>query len=146
MLRQFLTYNLAFLLLLTNIGIPVFKHVCHTQEKSWSSLYVPAKSCCKKEKNTGGLCHLPPADNQTEFSSKPCCENHNGLIRLDIEFYCSYPGWDQSEQQVVAFADHIPVFSLSAFTPLFHSTGSPHGPPVILHGRSLLIAQQVFRC
>lgn len=146
MLRQILTYHLAFLMLLTNIGVPVFKHVCHTQNKTWASLYVPAKSCCRKEKSSGGWSRLPSAGKQTGFSSRPCCENHSGLLRLDTEFYCSNPSWGHAALDHVAVLSPIDEFPSVEITPFFHSTGSPHGPPVVLHGRSLLIAHQVFRC
>jgi len=147
MLRRILTYNLAVLLLTTNIGIPVFTHICHTQAKSWSSIYVPAKSCCSKKKDgMTAVCHLD-LDQKAQISRRPCCENHQDLIQLNADFLqtLSKPGVDSNSFHFIANNDAIlHSFLCNGYDLL--KTVRAHGPPVNLYGRSLLISEQVFLC
>src|SRR5687768_9295126 len=147
MLRLVITYVLAVLLLLTNIGIPVFTHICHTQAKSWSSIYVPAKSCCSKNKDAMTLaCHSDHSD-KTQISRRPCCENHQELIQLNVDFlqtphkFGSNPSPIHSGAIVDAILNNFNGNDQDLFI-----TIKAHGPPIGLYGRSLLISEQVFLC
>lgn len=146
-MRQFKAIGFAVILLISNIGIPVYSHICHTLSRSWSSIYIPAKSCCSKPGSamSDNVCtdrnsYLP------EFSQRPCCENQKGLIQLESEFVQYLP------QLLIALsdyldADHFYYFSLSQYLPESKMLSQkPHGPPLLLYGRSLLIAEQIFRC
>lgn len=148
LMRQILTINLAALLLLSNVGIPVFTHICHTQEKSWSSVYVPAKACCSKKKNKSFIaCHSPVQDDNTVIKGRPCCEDHNELCQLNVDFLRSHSGIDISMKYSplpnIFILEGVHIIDIKN---LAVNTNQPHGPPLALHGRSLLISQQVFRC
>ncbi len=149
MLRHILTYNLVVLLLLTNIGIPVYTHICHTQAKSWSSFYVPAKSCCSKKSKTPGMlvCHVPKAGADSSFKSLPCCENQSGLIKSEVTYTPSQVGW-LNFSLIVLTPVVLPVDNLYPLSFAIGSTSilKTHGPAYTIYGRSLLISQQVFRC
>ena len=147
MLRKVITYHLAVLLLVTNIGIPVFTHICHTQSKSWASIYVPAKSCCSKKK--AGMtqeCHNPIKE-RAEINRMPCCENQQDLIQLNASFLQSLCKSDQGTAHFYLATSDIHILRIP-----FHenedafNSQKPHGPPEHLYGRSLLISEQVFRC
>lgn len=150
MMRQIVTFHLAAILLLSNVGIPVFTHICHGQGKTWTSLYVPAKSCCTKKKlsTNSFACHIPAKDNDSSsIKSRPCCENKDGLIQLDSDFAQKLPVFIKWSQTSLIFAVSLINQSLPGFLEReSYSINKPHGPPIQLHGRSLLISQQVFRC
>ena len=149
MVRRILTYHLIALLFVTNIGIPVFTHSCRSQAKSWSSIFVPAKSCCNKKKNAteSKPCHSSKSDESTGIKNTPCCENHSSIAKLGTHFIKFHIGTATKIQT------YCPGPAFSFYTILsdtFQSIGNadnkPHGPPLILYGRSLLISEQVFRC
>ncbi|MDQ3017844.1 MAG: hypothetical protein M3R25_14120 [Bacteroidota bacterium] len=150
MIRRLLSYHLAIMMLLTNVGIPVFTHVCHTQGKSWSSAFIPAKSCCSKSKNnqTAGLCHLPESKQEgVSYEARPCCENHSGFAQLNPEIILSGINFSlKSFDQASAVSVQFFQSSLSAHFASVNSAYPSHGPPSALYGRSMLIFQQVFRC
>ncbi len=149
MIRQILTYHLSFLLLVTNMGVPVFTHICHTQAKSWSSVGVPAKSCCSKKKTSSFTkpCHTPVPDQTAKVKGRPCCENENTLIILSTDFHKTSFASDGSSLRSFTY----PLMSWTSHPvgiPSLHiaSDISPHGPPGHVYGRSLLIFLQLFRC
>lgn len=149
MLHHIFAYHLAALVLLTNIGIPVFTHVCHGQGKVWSSVLLPARSCCKKKKVVKEVkaCHAAERNCEKGIQSKPCCENHAALLKTKSEFFNPLPAWVFNPLQQAFVA--LPVTdSTPGFSSFSHSCVpfQPHAPPVPLHGRSLLIFKQVFRC
>ena len=146
MVRQILTFHLAAILLLSNVGLPVFKHICHSQGKVWASVVIPAKSCCSKKKLTGvDPCHSPK--NETGIASRPCCENQQDILQLSVDYLQSHlaitkcpPSFDFLGTFVFNYKyDLAPTSN----TKRFHKA---HGPPRNLHGRSLLQFQQAFRC
>lgn len=146
MIRQILTFHLAAILLFSNVGIPVFKHICHSQGKTWSSVVIPAKSCCSKKKLTGiNPCHS--AKSETGLASRPCCENQQDILQLNVDYLQSYLALTKASQTF----DFIGTFVYNSKYELvadsnckrFHKA---HGPPRNLYGRSLLISQQIFRC
>ena len=146
MVRQILTFHLAAILLLSNVGIPVFKHICHSQGKTWSSVVIPAKSCCSKKKVIGGnTCHSTKGE--TGLTGRPCCENQQDILQLSVDYL----------QKQIALTkcsptfDFIGTFVFNHKYDLVTNTNSKkfhkaHGPPRNLYGRSLLISQQIFRC
>lgn len=146
MLRQILTFHLAAILLLSNVGIPAFKHICNSQGKTWSSLIVPAKSCCTKKKVSAAKpCHS--AKNEPGLASRPCCENRQDILQLSVDYLQSLLALTKSSQTI----DFVGAFVGSYIYDLVSISNSKkfqqaHGPPRNLYGRSLLISQQVFRC
>ncbi len=147
MMRRLLTYHLTFLLLLTNVGVPVFTHVCHTQARSWSSIVIPAKSCCAsaKEGIPTGLCHFSHPSESPHFTTQPCCENHHGIIELEADFITGNIKCPDQDKIIapMPFESISDPGSIDQYYSTFHK---PHGPPILLYGRSLLISISNFRC
>ena len=149
MIQRIIAYHLAFLILFTNIGVPVFTHVCNGQGKSWTSVFGTGRTCCskkkaKKEKN----CHpVNLAVSKQGIQSKPCCENFVNYQQQQSECYNTLPFGEGQHPQKAVFLPH-PDFSFVPFTIVKgNSTSfSPHAPPAKLHGRSLLIFEQTFLC
>ncbi len=150
MLRRLLSYQLAVMMLLTNIGIPVFTHVCHTQGKSWSSAFIPANSCCSKsdENQSYGFCHLPSAKEEgAAYEARPCCENHSGFVQLNPEVTLSgISSLSKPFDKVFASGIYEGQLRLEFNLAVCKTIVRSHGPPVVLYGRGMLIFQQVFRC
>ena len=150
MQRTIISCSLCFVLLLSHVGLPVYTHVCHSMQKSWSSIYVPAKSCCSLKESTrsGAIC-LTGKDLDTKgpaFTLEPCCENIQDILQLDAEFSFSqlFPG-----KEIHLFSPNFPVATDNDITLAGILTGSKaktNGPARMLYGRSLLVAEQVFRC
>ena len=149
-IRQILTFHLVALLLLSNVGIPVFTHVCHSKDKTWSSIIVPAKSCCSKKKHKSITlpCHNPINPNKPfELAARPCCENQQDLLQLSVDFLQSQIGISKSDHIDQVIGDF--AFANDEFVQLtLRSSDShrPHGPPRTVHGKTMLVLHQVFRC
>lgn len=148
MLQRIFAYHLAALVLLTNIGIPVFTHVCHGQGKEWSSLLLPARTCCSKKAEATRACHTQKKGHcKKGIQSKPCCENQSLLAQLNASFLGDFQNWSvkKLDNAMLAFAIANQALFFPSSTSKF-SSFHPHAPPVPLHGRSLLVFEQVFRC
>ena len=146
MIRQILTFHLAAILLFSNVGIPVFKHICHSQGKTWSSVIIPAKSCCSKKKLIEvNPCHSPKSE--TALTGRPCCEDHQDILQLSVDYLNSQVALTKCPPSF----DFLCTFVFNHKYDLVSTSNSKsfhkaHGPPRNLHGRSLLISQQTFRC
>jgi|GEM_PF-3404049 len=146
--HRILSYHLAILVLLTNLGIPVFTHVCHGQGKEWSSVLLPVRSCCSKKAKPEKPClDQKRAHCKKGIKSTPCCENHASLAQLNTNLLADFQVWSVKKLDIV-----LPVFDITTQAIVFSSTSAafssfqPHAPPMPLFGRSLLIFEQVFRC
>ncbi len=149
MLHRILAYHLAALVLLTNIGIPVFTHVCNGQGKEWSSVLLPARSCCSKKKEEAKPCHSIKrhACGKEGVQPKPCCENKTSLAQLHSTFLSDLESWPVKKLEIAPQAFYAAAISTEFSFPLTTCFPfQPHTPPLPLHGRSLLISKQVFRC
>ena|SRR5687768_8869782 len=146
MIRQILTFHLAAILLLSNVGIPVFKHICHSQGKTWSSVVIPAKSCCSKKKLTGVKpCHSTKTE--TGLDSRPCCENQQDFLQLSVDYLQSQLGLTKCSPTFDFVGAFVFDYKCDLATNSNHNRfPKTHGPPGNLYGRSLLISQQIFRC
>jgi hypothetical protein len=91
-------------------------------------------------------CHKPTQE-RASINRMPCCENQHDIIQLNAQYLQTICKSDQGFTQIyvpISAIDilHIPFPEKSD---VFNSQ-KPHGPPVHLYGRSLLISEQVFRC
>lgn len=149
MLHRIFAYHLAALVLLTNIGIPVFTHVCNGQGKEWSSVLLPARSCCSKQKavKQDKACHVADRGCEKGIQPKPCCENRASVAQMHADFLTNLEAWSVKKLDIALPALTLASEPISFL--LYFSTSfpfRPHAPPVPLHGRSLLIFEQIFRC
>ncbi len=149
MAKRIIAYHFAFLVLLTNTWVPIFTHVCHGQKKTWSSVLIPAKSCCNKQKdNKIKACHLE----QQEVESKgirqtPCCENRAAFLHEHFDFSNAFaPLMVKELQKALPTLGSYSWASLNSFSENIKVSFWPHAPPIQLHGRSLLIFEQIFLC
>jgi hypothetical protein len=151
MLRHLVTYHLLAILLVSRIGIPVYSHVCHNVEGSWTSLYMPANACCSWTfmQSSRGCCKTAVSTGQAQVKQVPCCENRSGFLAINSAFALLTKGLAKSQAQLLAETP-IVVDQWIAATAFnrenSHSAPKTHGPPAGFHGRSLLISQRVFRC
>lgn len=145
MLHRFIAIQLATLVLLTNVWVPVYTHVCNGRGQLWQSVGFQARSCCSRSQ-TAKRCHPAPAKNRVGIHKKPCCENRIGFIQTHstftagigaIEFKCL------ASQPLPPPA--MPALSGALTAALQSGLFWPHAPPLPLFGRSLLLFQQVFR-
>lgn len=150
MINRILAYHLAMLVLLTNVGIPVFTHVCHGQGTVRSSLLLPSGGCCAKKRQVAQpaqACHSIGKCEKAGIQPKPCCENKVSIARTNSDFSDELPAWALKNLGDIFVSPPAPVAVtlVSAFSQHFISF-QPHAPPVPLHGRSLLVFKQIFRC
>jgi hypothetical protein len=149
MAKRIIAYHFVFLVLLTNTWTPIFTHICHGQNKTWSSLLVHAKSCCSKKKdNKTKPCQSVTHDVQKKGIRKtPCCENRAAFLHEQSDFSNAFPSLTANALQkaLPALPSTIQVFLIS-FSENIIVSFRPHAPPMQLHGRSLLIFEQTFLC
>ncbi len=149
MFQRILAYQLAFLVLFTNIGVPVFTHFCNGQGKSWTSVFGLGSSCCSKKKAAKAkVCHPANVDaNKKGIQPKPCCENKVKFQNQQSEFSNTIPSLEGNNfQKAVLPAINGADFNSFSISPNRSISFQPHAPPVQLHGRSLLIFEQAFLC
>ena len=149
MIQRILAYHLAFLILFTNIGVPVFTHNCSGQSKSWTSVLGLGRSCCSKKKAPKAkVCHLPtPATKKKGIQPKPCCENSVTFQHQQSEYANAFPSLEgKSLQKAIFSAITDAEFNSFSIPSIGSISFQPHAPPAKLHGRSLLIFEQVFLC
>lgn len=147
MKRRILAYFFSSLVFVTNISLPVFTHICHSQSKSWSSVYFPAKSCCSgiKSKNRTGCRKVKIAD-PYQVGKTPCCENQQELIVSGIQCLQVLKETKQSpSDHFMEIFNQVRTFQLPCFFKAFQSI-KIKSPPYYRYGRSLLGFLQVIRC
>jgi hypothetical protein len=149
MAKRILAYHFVFLVLLTNTWTPIFTHICHGQNKAWSSVLVQAKTCCSKQQdNKTKPCHLVSQDEQKEgICQTPCCENRATFLHEQSDFSNTFPSLTAKElQKALPALPSTFQISLNSFSESVKVSFQPHAPPMQLHGRSLLIFEQTFLC
>jgi hypothetical protein len=149
MAKRIIAYHFAFLVLLTNTWVPIFTHVCHGQNKTWSSVVVPAKSCCSKQKdNKIKACHLEQQEVQHKgICQTPCCENRAAFLHEHFDFSNAFSPLTVKElQKALPILGSYSCASLNSFSENIDVSFRPHAPPIQLHGRSLLVFEQIFLC
>ena len=149
MAKRILAYHFALLVLFTNTWTPVFTHLCHGQSKAWSSVFMHARTCCSKKKEVKkAACHPEtPKTKKQGIRQQPCCENQLSFLHQQSDFSNALPSLTAKELQKAAPV--LPLtnqISINSFFENVKLSFQPHAPPVQLHGRSLLIFEQVFLC
>lgn len=148
MIRSGLLAYIALSLLLGQINLPLFTHVCHGMGKTWTSVAKPPKACCGKRKLTLQEPHKSLSNPKScdTIDKSRCCEDHINYASLSVglihQLVKTYPHFNW-------IADKAPFVNRSFFQSALTSIEGivyVHGPPGKLHGRSLLISQQIFRC
>lgn len=146
MLRRVLTYHLAVLVLLTNIGVPVFTHICYSQGKSWTSVLLPARSCCTHK--------VTPAADLTgrkdqkccaaRIQSSPCCDNEISLVQMD----CDLPTQLAGEVIMNGIGSALCISTTTSFSTELSNQCSflPHAPPILSDGKSIILKLRTIRC
>lgn len=151
MLHRIIAISLTVLMLLTNVWVPVYSHICNGRGQAWHSILLPAKSCCSKSR-TRNRCH-PPASATTPvqqgLKKKACCENEIKFVLAASRCTAELSGWSLLTSQLSPLAalpqqafqcPYLPVVAVPGFLSFW-----PHGPPAPLSGRWILIFKQVFR-
>jgi hypothetical protein len=134
-------------LLLSNIGMPIFEHICKRQGTT-ISFYIKSKTCCSKKSK----CHIAQArktqddyKSKEEFKKQPCCKDLNHFEKNTT------PGL----KQFSSLAGKHFLFENSSFVTTVFNLGHKfdfysytnfqhyHPPPVILAIYKII---EVYRC
>jgi hypothetical protein len=145
--RPYFSFLLAFLVFLTQVGVPVYTHVCRGQEKTWHSIAVRAESCCPAPEARTGWGEAGPESGLT-IRETPCCEDYTALAALDTDYTKGASSFLVKSWPCSAAVLPTPGVApelQAVFASAFHSF-RPHAPPPRRWGRSLLIFKSVFRC
>lgn len=147
MVRIFITYHLTALVLLTNIGVPMFTHICRGQGKTWSSVLLPARSCCSQKKKPASLgpCHTASKYCTPGIQSSPCCENDIAFLQMNVNLPAITSNELISASALPMLLIPFTIHDISAVNSHYYSFLT-HSPPIPHHGRSLLLLNQAFRC
>lgn len=147
MVRYIATYLLAALVLFTNIGVPVFTHVCRGQGKTWSSVLLPARSCCRKitRPKVAGPCDTAGKCCAPGIKSSPCCENETTFLQIDTNMPRGIVEVLTVTSPTIVFLPSCMITSVSSDFSI-HYSFQPHAPPGPVYGRTMLLLNQVFLC
>lgn len=141
MIRVVGLWFLMTLLLASNVGIPVYKHVC-SEDGVFTSFFVPNETHCgadsQQHKKETTCC-------EEETKEKGCCHNETKIYKLQEEYAFSslkfdFEPFDFIVPQAFSFFDNhsnvaIAEKCLTSFA----------NPPPLVFGKQLLIHHQVFR-
>ena len=145
MLRRVITYHLAFLLLLTNIGVPVFTHVCLGHGKSWTSAFVPVhRSCADTVGTPETVCGKIKTCCSSSNTSSPCCDNTISFEQSDSDLI-NAPVEEINLSEV--YPQH--VFGTNRLVNSEFSTQisfQSHAPPLPSQGIHMFLLHRVIRC
>lgn len=146
-MRILTTYCLTILLLLTNIGVPVFTHICHGMGRSWTSILIPAEGCCKlaKKDMVRPYGNYPVEASGPVLRKNPCCESLTSFVGIESEFIQSLPTDQEPTGKNIPSILNGKAWIGATSTPLPELRPDSHLDPVLPYGRSLLVFQQVFR-
>ena len=159
MVLRFLHIILAFSLLSSQAGLPLWQHYCKGELKgtSWLS---PADSCHGEEEEEGKSCHMAnsgpvcpmhaaveePVDLEHHLESD-CCSDELDLFKLaQLQQYSDLPDYEQYLQAAVGPAEvQIPsALPPRGETMLVVQLERP--PPLIQSGRELRIRLESYLC
>lgn len=146
MFHRVYAISLAVLVLLANVGVPVFSHVCNGRGKVWRSIGVKARSCCSGAIKGPG-CYKKSGQSETGIRKKSCCENHFQFVKAPISQYTSIAAQDLGNLLSLAAAVLPTIFHIEShsFLPDQRQAFWPHAPPLIYSGRTLLLNKGVLR-
>ena len=145
MIHRILAYHLAALLFLSNLGVPVFTHICKGMGRSWTSVLLPARSCCSHVKK---VAETPASTKQAgccaqKVKAGSCCENRVSLVQLDCDLPVPPgPGLSIDDAPDYLATSNVPYTATFVVSTSFF----PHDPPWPDQAKTLLLKYQVFRC
>ena len=147
MIRKIISYQLVFWMLISNIGVPVFTHICHGLNRSWASIVIPAKSCCSKDKTDGctDSCKKTETSSALNYTKAPCCDSYSDWAQLDADIIMTGSSGLSKSQQPADLLSTPARILISEKIATEVSSVLYHPPPLILSGRTLLLSKQVLR-
>ncbi|HEY3387056.1 MAG TPA: hypothetical protein VGK46_11135 [Saprospiraceae bacterium] len=148
MIRSSLLTYFALSLLLGQVNLPLFTHVCHGMGMTWTSVAKPPKACCGKKKKNLQEHHKVSSEAKScdTIAKSPCCEDHIKYASLSVQFVqqaikvFAHTNWVSFTFQTLEESLFLPT------PPSADAIVHVHGPPGKLSGRALLIAHQLFLC
>lgn len=110
-----ISISLAFLMLITNVGLVHNAHICGGEVLEDSFSLGAEKLSCGMEALRQDCAHLTaPSDGEQHLHSQPCCENEHQLLRYDEDARPSAPTEILAPVFLQAFAQvfvlPLPVF------------------------------------
>lgn len=150
LIRKFQAFWLIGIIALSNVSVPTFKHVCHSAQKSWASVFIPSKKGCCKSKQAK-ICtpcpDLQKSNTKNEVRKSPCCESYNDIVHLGAQYGINSANKSNCNPIVlfnpVGCVDALYKTSYASTAVPCLSTSPPYKK---LYGRSLLIFEQLFLC
>lgn len=146
MFRQILSIPLVLLVLISNIGLPVYSHICNGRGKTWHRIARKPSGCCSSSKMVI-TCHREHCSPVPALQPRPCCENRFRLVQATLPDFL-VAGAEVHVPVLPSPLQHVVVPQPLSFlvapilrTPCFW----PHAPPLLAGGRFLLQLIQVFR-
>lgn len=141
---------MSFVVLVTNIGLSVFTHLCE-EDGAFVSFVVPGNNHCGEEKELTVLPSCCQKELQSSCSSIPqiqnedCCSDDFSWIKLTVD-------QDNSLKETVKEkSQHFQDLTFTSRPKIHHDFKLDHlvychvDPPPLLKGRDILIRNQVFR-
>lgn len=143
---RLLAYNLAGLVLVVNLGVPVFTHACSGMGTTTTSFFLPFIRCCE---------HGMPVEDDCEETPEPiccgangksgCCDNNISFEQLHGDLFFSL-----TENNIHVDKLLLSGVAYSHLTPEEVSISSisfyPHAPPGPDPPKAIRLKYQVFRC
>jgi hypothetical protein len=138
MFKSVILICISVLLLIGNIGIPIYTHACK-EDGVFRTIFFESKHCEEKQSQLPSCC-------QKEKSKKDdCCHNETKIIKLKADYSTAFSKI-KVETNEIAFAQNNFTFIFSST--LFQNETKKYSgidPPPRLSGRQILIQNQVFR-
>ena len=138
MLKSVILFLISVLILIGNIGIPIYTHECN-EDGIFKTIFFESKHCEEK------LSQLPPCCQKEKSKSDDCCHNETKIIKLKADYSDAFSKIEVVHNEITLAQNYNP-FSFS-FTLIKNEPKKFFGidPPPQLFGRQILIQNQVFR-
>lgn len=147
LLRRLQAFFLLVTLSVSSVAMPVFTHVCHGMDETWSSLFVPPNDCCDKVVKSLKTCESTfEGGGDCNLSKSPCCEDEVSLATLGANFTtASTSSFSLLPTVEITLPHYYPILvGYSLHTTI--QTKRFDYFPTPRYGRSLLIFEQLFLC
>lgn len=136
-MKTLILFFLSALLFLGNIGIPVFTHACE-EDGVFTSFFINQQNHCQEKTS-----NLPPCCQKEK--KKDCCHDEKTVLQLDEKYVVTHGLSIPPIHFLYPQNQHFPSYRVFPLSEVVSIQTWDDPPPILKHGKELLIYHCTFR-